>query len=454
MLVITIFSPLFAEYTTRGIPDSAEIRRALDPSWFNASIEDIRLYNSQIRKSSDGKVFQVRMEEQEDQFFIIVAPQTTMKVDVYDSKGMHTETESSYPADAMGAWVLVRDKKVGKPLAVRYYFSIDNDIYVQFRPNGKASFCDLIIFKAFAARSVPIGIPFEKFYTASFEECRNLTGKTIPWACVEPVPGLYDLSTTMIQTLRASLNDVVIIDDAMYDEDGILVSIMTGEKKVVPRSSKDKISVSSCGFLKWIVDGLIEPIAGSYLRREPLIQPTVETKKTGAQGVLEQKFNLFFSLDWTRNLAAAALSVRAHKTYYYKDSGVDVNIDPFASVVTDKGLVNSYGYIKNTGYTTSALKSLLYVLATKEPNYFYLAAIRQTAQSTPEVKAFNECAAIFPYFDNDGRFRCAVFWDGEEHRLSEFIKALDSSEKHSQEVFVHLARVQCAENYHPQNVRQ
>ena len=190
------------------------------------------------------------------------------------------------------------------------------------------------------------------------------------------------------------------------------------------------------------------------MKLRPLVQKTVDVNPTGSQGVLENDYNANFSLDWTRNLAAAVLSVNSKKTILYKDSGVDVSIEPFAARWTDRGVQSEAGYIKNSGYKIQYLKPLLYVLATINPQYFYLAAIRQTGGGVgrPEVKVFNDAAAIFPYFDADGKFRAVAFYDGVEYSLQQFCDSFAA--QRTNDSFAHLARVKASAKFYPQEARK
>ena len=164
----------------------------------------------------------------------------------------------------------------------------------------------------------------------------------------------------------------------------------------------------------------------------------------GYQGILSQKYSLFFALDWIRNLASAVISVYSGQTYLFDNSGVDVNINPFASAITDSGVENIVTFIENSGYRIEVLKSLLYVLAATEPGTFYFGAIRGTDRTVkPEVMAFNECVAFFPYFLNDGAFDCAVFMNGRQMTLENFCM-------YYPETFVYLTRVKSSENFFPQ----
>ncbi len=449
-------SPFFADWNAYKIPDSAEARRQISREWFEGSLDFLRGVNSEIRSNQIGTQFQIRLEEQQDVFLVIVAPKSQMKIDVYSSDGMKTSTEDSYNMDSPGSWVLVRSKAGGEPLSVRYYFAKDPGVFIQFRPNkgASSSLADLIVFDNYAARGVPVGVSFDRFYTASFAEIQALTKNNIPWRYVEPRAGYGDEILVMIQTIRQKLKDISYADDAAYDEAGRPVSIQTGRERFVPENMKNKISVSSVGFIKWICDGLVEPLSGSYLKLRPLVQKTVDVNPTGSQGVLENDYNANFSLDWTRNLAAAVLSVNSKKTILYKDSGVDVSIEPFAARWTDRGVQSEAGYIKNSGYKIQYLKPLLYVLATINPQYFYLAAIRQTGGGVgrPEVKVFNDAAAIFPYFDADGKFRAVVFYDGVEYSLQQFCDSFAA--QRTNDSFAHLARVKASAKFYPQEARK
>ena len=462
---------LFAEYNSFGIPDSSEIRKKIGREWFEGPLSVLRTFSTEIHRNSVGIEFELRFEEQDDVFLTIIAPASVGKVNVHDSQGSSIVNEKIFSADAAGSWVLVRDKKNGKPKLVRYYFARDNEVFVQFRPNEisgtkNSTYADFVIFNSYAARAVPLGIPFSKFYTASFAEIKEITAKTLPWnfavtenfftkqnAGFVTYQGNYENSLVMIQTIRNNLADIVYLNDAIYDEHGEPVSLETGKDRIIPEQYRNKLTLCSQGFVKWIVDGIIEPLSGSYLRRDPLLRETVAFDRTGYQGVTAEKYNTHSALDWTRNLAAAALSVVSGKTILYENSGVDVTFDPFAAMVTDQGVLNTAGYINNSGYKILYLKQLLYVLAATNPDYFYLAAIRQAdTNSKIETKFFNECVAIFPYFNESGAFRTVVFFDGKEYSLEEFYDVCAGTNR--KDIFIHLTRVKATAKYYPQLVKK
>ena len=128
--------PLSALYNRFGVPDSSEIRKDLVETWFEAPLSAVRMNRPEIRTNSVGQKFQIRLEETEDTFNIFVAPYARIEVDVYSDKGKSTEVQDVFPGDAPGSWLLVRDKKTGKPLRIRYYFASDSEVFVQFVPVG------------------------------------------------------------------------------------------------------------------------------------------------------------------------------------------------------------------------------------------------------------------------------------------------------------------------------
>ena len=439
--VISFSFSLFAEYNSLGIPDSAELRKDLEETWFRAPLSTVRNNRPEIYFNKVGEEFQVRLEESESTFNIFVSPKTTISVDVFSDKGVYTKEQEVYPGDAPGSWVLIKDKKDGKPLRIRYYFLPNSEVFIQFSPYNRTSTCDLVIFGNYAVKGVPTGVPFEKFYTASFEDVQKITQKNVPWKYVTCNPEDYHSVNQMAAVIREKLPGIVYHQDAMIDENGDFVNLATG-KKIHREKDDDKKPLSSAGFIKWVADGLVEPLAGGKLKRYPLLTQTVEVKETGYQGVLSQKYTLSFALDFVRNLSSAVLSVVTGTTYKFNESGVDVTTEPFATGLSASGVVNTVTFIKDTGYDVDFLKSLLYVLANTEPGTIFFSALRQTDYRSPEVKVFNNCVLLMPYFETNGRFNCYVFMNGTEMTLEDFVNQYRDD-------FIYLTRVRSSEQFFP-----
>jgi len=444
LFLLLLAAPVFADYNSWGIPDSSEIRKGLKERWFEASLEDVRMNLPEIYDNDAGQKFQVRLEESDTTYMIFVAPCATINVKVYSNKGMSYEQQEIYPGEAPGSWVLVRDKKTNKPIRIRWYFSVDSDIYVQFTPYGRTAVADLLIYGNYASKGASTGIPFDKLYELSFADVMKMTAISLPWKYVTVDGDKFGSVLQMAGMIQKNLGRVMFVQNAMYDEDGNLVQITNGKPFDTENQDPTKLYLSSAGFVKWIADGLVEPIAGTKLKRAPLVKETVTVKENGYQGVLSQKYNLFFALDWIRNLAAAITSVNNGKVYMYNEAGTDVTINPFAATISGAGTVNTVTFIEDTGYNVSVLKSLLYVLAATESGNFYFGAIRETDKTiTPEIKVFNDCVAFFPYFSSNGSFGCFVYMNGKQISLDDFCMIYPDA-------YIYLTRARASKDFYPE----
>ena len=451
--------PVSADYNRMGIPDSSEIRRDINERWLSAPLSYIRGARPEIQVDSAGTAFQIRLEENDAEFAIVVAPQVVTELSVQENSFARSQMSVDYPAGAPGGWILYRSKETGKATKVRYYFCADSDVYIQFYPSGNRTLGDMVIFGFYAARGVPVGLPFASFYTASFEDVSRWTARTLPWEKTDIEPGLYANSTRLIAVIRSYLPHIRHVADSAYDENGNPVYVSTGKprKELVDRdifgnelpSDPQQVTVNGFGFLKWIADGLVRPLSGSGIKIAALTEPTNSYNPTGLQGNLERSYSLAAALDWTRNLSAQILSARTGRDYSNRNTGTDVTVNPFSAEIKDGRLINSAGYLQETGYQVDSLKAMLYVLAVTEPDTFYFGAIKERgaiakegAGTAADVLVFDRCAAFFPYFDSNARFRCAVFMDGRELSFEQFVSTFSGS-------FVHLSRIKSSDMFYP-----
>ena len=260
--LLAVFN-LTAENNSFEIPDSSEIRKDIQERWLEASLTVVRNNKPEILSNIAGQKFQVRLEESETTFNIFVSPRMIMNVDYVSDNGMITKEEEVYPGDAPGSWVVIRDKKDGKPIRIRYYFLADSDVYIQFSPYNRTSVCDLVIFGNYAVKGVPTGCPFNRFYVASFAEVMKITKINVPWKYVDFDTSLYHSVHQMAAVIREKLPELEYHETAMVDENNKLVDFASGKELVLLEGLErsEKIPLSSAGFMKWVADGLVEPIS-------------------------------------------------------------------------------------------------------------------------------------------------------------------------------------------------
>ncbi len=443
---------VFADYNSSKFPDSAEIRRAVKDDLLKAPLDMIKSYEDTEVENRVGECFQMRVEETDSEYAIIIAPRSELNMDLFNPEtNTHNVVRAAvYQKGSQGSWILFRDKEKGNPLRIEWRFNADPEIYLQIRPDTKKSFVDIVVYNSYAARSVPLGIPFDSVYTASFEDMKRWTKSSLPWSRVDVKTGLFNDSLQIVGTIKENLPSFVFADDAAYNERGQLKSILSGkdfylkDDKDKPYKPNDphKHFLSGFGFIKWIVDGIVEPVTGYGVTIRDSVEPTIEYNNVGKMGVMSQTWNLTLALDWCRNLAAKAMSVRSTRDVDYKSGGVDVKNNFFVADIIDGKFVNSTGYIQDTGYRTENVKAVLYTLAVTEPGWFYLGAVRQNSTDKYDEFVYNNCAAFFPYFNDHGKFGCFVFEMGKEISLDDFMEKYKGS-------YLHLERVKSTDSFYP-----
>ena len=440
-LFLLCFLPisLFANQLFVDIPESSSVRETLVEDWFLANLDLLRGKSAEVIQDRAGTAFQVRFEEYGEECAIIVAPETIEKVDSYTDAGVQSFYRSVFPLGIRGCWVLFRDTERGKPTCVRYYISQNPEVFVQFKPSKLSSLnkssADFVVFGIYAAKDVPVGVPLEDFFSLTFNDIYKLTEKTLPWYEQVFYPELYTDSFYMIGVIRQNLERFNELEGAAYDEDGNPVFIKDSVPRYEEYSSEEKKPLFTCdaGFLKWIVDGIIRPISGSGLLLAPLKQDTVFPNETSYAYSVNEKYDIYFSLNWIRNMAAATASVLSGHEFFYEDSGVEVKTVTYNNI-----------YSNAAGYTIPFLKPLMYNLCITEPGRFYLGAIRHTVvgENGQEVSVYTECAAFFPVLDEEGKFGLVIFENGEELSFTDFVK------KHQGDT-IHLTRVTASSNFFP-----
>lgn len=435
-LVLSI--SLYSQQFLLTIPDSSSVRRQLVNEWFTENINILRGREAQVLTAEDGTKFQVRFEEYGGECAIIVAPEKLETIDSYSDAGLQTYTRPGYPQGEPGCWILYRNSTTGKPLCVRYFFSADSGVFVQFRPtnssaNGK-TLADYVVFGMYGAKNVSVGIDFDRLYVSSIKDIYSLTKKTLPWYDNPFYSGLYDPITQMSSIIRESLPRFVYIENVAYNDEKELVTIHDEEPYPIDDFSDEALYVSSAGFIKWIADGISVTKAGSGLLISPLKTETVFPVSTSLSYAKNQEHDLFFSLNWTRNIATAIVSIYTNHNYTYETSGVNVQIEPFAGI-----------YSENVGYTLESVKPLLYHLAATEPGNFYLGALRHTIKSEEglEFAVYSDSVAFFPYFDEKGKFGLSIFEDGLEISFENFLRIHEKD-------FVQLVRINATSRFYPQ----
>jgi hypothetical protein len=401
---------------SRGIADDSSLRIALK-DWFTETPERALARRPEIRTLSGGGRVQIRAGTGESEFTQILARELT---------GNDGSRGGAFPGWAQGSWVLVRRKDTGEAARIRVFLRSDPYTYVQFRPLGPDKcLMDTVVYDAYIQRSLPLPVPFERLYTIPVEEALSLAGERFNRKYFDPDPADYRDLRDFISAVRKRLPELSFADDGAFNEEGAYVYIDSLEAQKGPGG------LNCSGFAKWVVDGLLRPLTGERLPIGPLKEP-FGIRGSSFTGPWEQLRDPFFGLDWTRQLAARAMSVLRSPAHASLEE-FEVRAQPFSQVILRENgaavIHSSPGFLKDAGFGFEGLHPLLYTLAVNEPGRIYLAAVNaetgppataDNLRGRPRMRQYYHIAVLVPYFTENGVFQVALFESAEETSFTRF----------------------------------
>ncbi len=331
-----------------------------------------------------------------------------------------------------GSCVVVRNlspEKGKKIQEIRFYIKDDNKSYVRIVPDAALhdSLLSIRLYGYQMQENIKIPLPITTVLRTPFDTIERLTSGYVNWGFYLPDPlfiysdDVRQLSMRIISLLRF-LHDS---DDGAINKNGRFVSISTLKEQ------KGVGGLNCSGFAKWVIDGLYYPRKGTYLDLSVLKKKHLEVRGNKWSKKLEDKYDPYFGLDWTRNLAWEYA-----KTYNpevgYRSS--DVNNLSFQT------------YVNNVGFPLKKLKVILYELAVSEPEYFYLGAVSMITENPPGLRRYLHVLVLLPYIDSSGKFVYRILSRNENVSLEEMEKRYPDS-------FVHLVRIRASNRFEPSGIK-
>lgn len=430
LLVIVLFFSgihLFAESSARvpsGFVETSEVRERLFDQWLATEPSRILMLKPASITDRYGQEYRVSQHYAKNKGFFAVSVQAVQ------SQGIQ------------GTWVLYRRVSNGLPQEIRIYPLDNPSIWISLMPfadkieTGRSKL-DLMVYGAPAISGAPVGIPFIRLYTAPLSDLVRMTESTVPWLLVNPPYLAYADVQSAAEKIRDGLNSLVYLEDGAFNHEGRPVYINDGSPQdparvIAARSRGQNLEnvvggVNCSGFAKWVIDGIVRPVAGSSLFLEPLKKPT-DSPQTHFTEPFRESRDVFFALDWTRQLASAVLSLSGRGTVLPHESGADVRVEPFS----EESL-----YVPSVGYRAGILKAMMYSLACTEPGHLYLAAVSRE-RGYPLLRQYHHVAVLLPYFTKDGKFTVALFESAVETAIEEFVSR-------NEDAYIHLVRVKIPE---------
>jgi hypothetical protein len=413
-------SPVYSfDLPVSKIPDDSLIRLKIKDTWLTENPARVLLQYARTETMENGERVEIRTIEGREEFIVHISRELMRGTGISDRRGT-----GQFPGWAQGSWMLTRRKDTGAGTQIKIFLRSDQQTFIQFRPfDTDKCFLDAIVYGGIICFSVPVAVPFERLYTIPLNDIISLVENKIPIRYFEPDISNYRDTRTFITQVRSHLSNLNFNDDGAIDENGNYVFI----KNLQPQNSASR-GLNCSGFSKWLIDGILRPVTGERLSITPLKEPFGERGSSFTVNWEERK-DIFFGLDWIRNLAAEANGTLRSSSYRSLDE-FEIRRNDFSSVLVNENrsfVIHSYpSFLPEAGYGIEGLHPLLYTLAIDEPYSFYLAAVNteistpSSIRGTPRLRQYYHIAALVPYFDENGIFRIVVFESAVENSFSSF----------------------------------
>jgi len=419
LIFFNIFPVFGFDLPVSMISDDSLLRNRMKDAWITEAPGRVLQQRSRTEVLESGERVLVSAIEGREEFMVLFSRELIRGTNRFDRAGTR-----EFPGWAQGSWIITRRKDTGAGTLIRFYPRSDQNTHIQFKPfDREKSMMDVILYGAYISRDIPVAVPFERLYTMQLNDILSLVTIKLPLRYFEPDPLNYKDTRKMIEQVRTHIGALRFADDGAIDENGNYVFIET----LKPQTS-NRYGLNCSGFTKWLIDGILRPVTGNRLSIAPLKAPFGERGSTFTVN-WEERRDVFFGLDWIRNLAAEANETLRSSAYRNLDE-FEIRAGNFSALIVNENrtfVTHSYpGFLPEAGYGIQGLRPLLYTLAVDEPYSFYLAAISteistpSNIRGTPRLRQYYHVAALIPYFDEYGSFRVVVFESAAETSFNAF----------------------------------
>lgn len=422
-------APLPGDRPASSIAENADVRKKIWDSALTAPIQAALRLKPSVEINAWGR-WSVRVDRNDEALYVIVSP----------------ERDGDYPVYAQGSWIIKRSLSDGSFIQAKVFLRSDPGTFIRLYPSGSRSRVDVVAYGGVFYRQAMVPLPFDELLKAPLSRLFELTADVVDWSLFSPDPALYADARALVAKVRAGLPGLRYADDGAIDGDGRAVFISTGLPQPEPAG------LNCSGFAKWLVDGILKPVTGSYLSVRSLTDRMTDFRGSSFTIKFEESSDPFFGLDWSRALARAAWSAFYPNRRALSPEADDVTEAPFALRVRDSEPINGGSVYEpfsdnfdDAGFEVKGLPAALFYLAATEPGRFYLAQFNASEREPPNLRRYFHIAAIFPYFDEGGEFRVTVFESAAETSLSRLVADKDYE-------FVKLVRMPSSARFEAQRL--
>ncbi|MCF6334883.1 MAG: hypothetical protein L3J12_03995 [Spirochaetales bacterium] len=309
---------------------------------------------------------------------------------------------------------------------IKIFIKNDDNSFLRLRKGANNdSILDIELFGRLIQSDIRVPLSLSELTVSSFERLAELTSSYVDWNFyISDYRKLYGQDVRVLsETIKPLLGFLQDSDDGSIDKDGSFVYIDS-----LKQQNGDG-GLNCSGFAKWVIDGIYKPVTGTNIDIAYLKEKHYELRGNKWSARLEG-LDPYFGLDWTRNLAYEILKLTEPEA-------------PITAV--DVKNLRYHEYRENIGYPVSDLKTVLYELAVKYPQNFYLGSLNSKSEDPPYLRVHTHVVVIFPYIDMKGDFQIDIYSRNKKIDL-EFLKA------NWKDNFIHLVKVEAATRFEPSGI--
>jgi hypothetical protein len=348
-----------------------------------------------------------------------------------------------------GSFVFERSLKDGRFLRAKVYIQDDIGCYLSLFPRDERTAMDVFLFGERVRKSIMLPVSFGVLLTAPLSRIVELTGGSVDWPVVfPPTPSEGDRRLEiLVERLRPLLPSLPDREDGAMDRDGRLVLIATGAA-----ASRGRGGFNCSGFAKWVVDGFYKPLTGAYIDIPSLKERGLRRGGRGGSPQDEER-DLYFGLDWARNLARVLDEARKGIRGNTAAQGL-----PLTPREADVRETDHAPFLEEAGYSLRSARGVLYFLARRNPGTIYLGSVNGMGPigvaGTPYPEegeggdlrpGHHHLVVFFPFFDSEGAFRVVVMERNVETTLESLLSRFPQE-------YVYLVRLDSSGDFNPPKI--
>jgi hypothetical protein len=329
------------------------------------------------------------------------------------------EEGSSFPIAGSGSWIIKRERADGQFLQAKVYFRSDPGCFLRLFPAGGRTSADVFLFGLQVDHKVLLPLAFTELLFQPFQRIRQLSEAVVRWDLLLYAgnPEADRHAASLLAGIRAALPGLRQAEDGAMDARGRYVRIADLSAQ---EASPGGGGLNCSGFAKWIVDGFVYPLTGSYLDITALKQRHLGLRGNRWSSRFEESRDPYFGLDWSRNLAMGLQTAAGFS-----------GLGPEASDV--RGL-EYLRYRDDVGYSVEELPLALYLDTREHPGSLYLGSLSLEFGGDQALRQHYHLVVFLPYFTADGVFRVTAFDTGRESSEEEIRRRFAGH-------FIHLVRL-------------